>query len=74
MASSVLRRWHLHASGAGVVVHSALVMGEDTPGDEVALSQEIAWTNAILIELASIQEMQCCQARLLSQQGGTQPL
>ena len=39
------------------------------PGNEIALSQQIALTNAILIEIASIQaESKVVQQRLLTQQ------
>jgi hypothetical protein len=49
--------------------NAALVQGEDKEGDEVALSQQIALTNAILIELASIQaESKVVAQRLLTQQ------
>jgi len=49
--------------------NAALVIGDDTPGSEVAISQQIALTNAILIELASIQaESKVVEQRLLTQQ------
>ena len=48
--------------------NAALVQGEDKD-EEVALSQQIALTNAILIELASIQaESKVVEQRLLTQQ------
>ena len=44
-------------------------MGEETEGNEIALSQQVALTNAILIELASIQaESKVVEQRLLTQQ------
>ena len=44
-----------------------LVLGEDTPGNEIALSQQIALMNSILIEIASIQaEQKVVQQRLLT--------
>ncbi len=49
--------------------NAALVLGEDTPGNEIALSQQIALLNSILIEIASIQaEQKVVQQRLLTQQ------
>jgi hypothetical protein len=49
--------------------NAALIQGEDTEGNEVAISQQIALTNAILIELASIQaETKIVEQRLLTQQ------
>jgi hypothetical protein len=46
-----------------------LVIGENDMGNEVALSQQIALTNAILIELASIQaETKVVEQRLLTDQ------
>jgi len=49
--------------------NAALVVGSDQQGDEAALSQQIALTNAILIELASIQaESKIVEQRLLTDQ------
>ena len=49
--------------------NGGLVLGEDTEGNEIALSQQIALTNAILIEVAAIQaEQKVVQQRLLTQQ------
>jgi hypothetical protein len=49
--------------------NAGLVMGEDSPGNEVALTQQVALLNAILIEIASIQaETKVVQQRLLTQQ------
>jgi hypothetical protein len=49
--------------------NGSLVLGEDTEGNEIALSQQIALTNAILIEVAAIQaEQKVVQQRLLTQQ------
>jgi hypothetical protein len=46
-----------------------LVLGEDKEGNEIPLSQQIALTNAILIEAAAIQaEQKVVQQRLLTQQ------
>lgn len=47
----------------------SLVAGEDAPGNEVALTHQIALLNAILIEIASIQaETKVVEQRLLTQQ------
>jgi len=49
--------------------NAELVLGDDQVGDEVALSQQIALTNAILIELATIQaETKVVEQRLLTDQ------
>ena len=49
--------------------NAALVLGPDQVGNEIALSQQIALTNAILIELASIQsESKVIEQRLLTDQ------
>ena len=49
--------------------NAGLVLGEDTPGNEIALSQQIALMNSILIEIASIQaEQKVVQQRLLTDQ------
>jgi hypothetical protein len=49
--------------------NGGLVLGEDTEGNEIALSQQIALTNSILIEVAAIQaEQKIVQQRLLTQQ------
>ena len=49
--------------------NAALVVGADQEGNEIALSQQIALTNAILIEMASIQaETKVVQQRLLTDQ------
>ncbi len=49
--------------------NAALVIGNDQVGNEIALSQQIALTNAILIELASIQaESKLVEQRLLTDQ------
>jgi hypothetical protein len=49
--------------------NAALVLGLDQVGNEIALSQQIALTNAILIELASIQsETKVIEQRLLTDQ------
>ncbi len=49
--------------------NAALALGEDTEGNEIALGQQVALTNAILIELASIQaESKVVEQRLLTQQ------
>ncbi len=49
--------------------NAALTLGEDEVGNEIALSQQIALTNAILIELASIQaESKVVEQRLLTDQ------
>jgi hypothetical protein len=49
--------------------NASLVLGSDQQGDEIALSQQIALTNAILIELASIQaETKLVEQRLLTAQ------
>jgi hypothetical protein len=49
--------------------NAGLVLGEDTPGNEIALSQQIALMNSILIEIATIQaEQKVVQQRLLTQQ------
>jgi hypothetical protein len=47
----------------------ALAVGDDKEGNEIALGQQIALTNAILIELAAIQaESKVVEQRLLTQQ------
>lgn len=49
--------------------NAELVMGDDAEGNEIALSQQIALTNSILIELASIQaESKLVEQRLLTAQ------
>ncbi|NLT68057.1 MAG: hypothetical protein GXX84_15750 [Acidobacteria bacterium] len=49
--------------------NAALALGSDQMGNEIALSQQIALTNAILIELASIQaESKLVEQRLLTEQ------
>jgi hypothetical protein len=49
--------------------NAALTLGSDQVGNEIALSQQIALTNAILIELASIQtESKVIEQRLLTDQ------
>jgi len=49
--------------------NAGLILGEDTPGNEIALSQQIALMNSILIEIATIQtEQKVVQQRLLTQQ------
>ena len=49
--------------------NAELVLGKDQVGNEIALSQQIALTNAILIELASIQaETKVVEERLLTDQ------
>jgi hypothetical protein len=49
--------------------NEALTLGDDKVGNEIALSQQIALTNAILIELASIQtEIKVVEQRLLTDQ------
>jgi hypothetical protein len=49
--------------------NASLALGKDEVGQEIALSQQIALTNAILIELASIQsETKVVQERLLTDQ------
>jgi nicotinic acid phosphoribosyltransferase len=49
--------------------NESLVRGEDIPGNEVALTHQVALLNAILIEIASIQaETKVVQQRLLTQQ------
>ena len=49
--------------------NESLTLGEDKVGNEIALSQQIALTNAILIELASIQtEIKVVEQRLLTDQ------
>jgi hypothetical protein len=49
--------------------NATLVIGEDTPGNEIALSQQIALLNSILIEMAGIQaETKVVQQRLLTEQ------
>jgi len=49
--------------------NAALTLGADQVGNEIALSQQIALTNAILIELASIQtEIKVVEQRLLTDQ------
>jgi hypothetical protein len=49
--------------------NESLVRGEDVPGNEVALTHQVALLNAILIEIASIQaETKVVQQRLLTQQ------
>ena len=49
--------------------NAALVLGADQVGNEIALSQQIALTNSILIELASIQaETKVIEQRLLTDQ------
>lgn len=49
--------------------NAALALGSDEMGNEIALSQQIALTNAILIELASIQaESKVVEQRLLTDQ------
>ena len=49
--------------------NAALAVGDDREGNEIALGQQIALTNAILIELASIQaESKVVEQRLLTQQ------
>ena len=49
--------------------NAALALGADTEGNEIALGQQVALTNAILIELASIQaESKVVEQRLLTQQ------
>ncbi len=49
--------------------NAELALGEDQVGQEIALSQQIALTNAILIELASIQaETKVVEERLLTDQ------
>jgi hypothetical protein len=49
--------------------NAALTLGSDKVGNEIALSQQIALTNAILIELAAIQaESKLVEQRLLTEQ------
>jgi hypothetical protein len=49
--------------------NAGLGLGEDTPGNEIALSQQIALMNSILIEIASIQtEQKVVQQRVLTDQ------
>jgi hypothetical protein len=49
--------------------NAALALGSDQMGNEIALSQQIALTNAILIEMASIQaETKVIEQRLLTDQ------
>ena len=49
--------------------NAELTLGDDEVGKEIALSQQIALTNAILIELASIQtEIKVVEQRLLTDQ------
>ncbi|MBN1566813.1 MAG: hypothetical protein JXA73_03135 [Acidobacteria bacterium] len=49
--------------------NAALTLGPDQVGNEIALSQQIALTNAILIEMASIQaETKLIEQRLLTDQ------
>ncbi len=49
--------------------NASLVVGDSTADDEVMLSQQVALTNSILIELASIQaETKVVEQRLLTQQ------
>jgi hypothetical protein len=49
--------------------NAALALGPDQVGNEIALSQQIALTNAILIEMASIQaETKVIEQRLLTDQ------
>jgi len=49
--------------------NAALVQGGESEGNEVPVSQQIALTNAILIELAAIQaESKIVEQRLLTQQ------
>ena len=56
-------------------LNGGLVLGEDKPGNEIALSQQIALLNSILIEIATIQaEQKVVQQRLLTQQKETRHL
>lgn len=49
--------------------NAELALGEDQVGQEIALSQQVALTNAILIEMASIQaETKVVEERLLTDQ------
>jgi len=49
--------------------NAGLILGEDIPGNEVALTQQVALLNSILIEIATIQaEQKVVQQRLLTQQ------
>lgn len=49
--------------------NASIIQGDEREGSEVALTQQIALTNAILIELASIQaESKVVEQRLLTQQ------
>jgi len=60
---------HAHALERFKGRNGGLVIGEDTPGNEIALSQQIALMNSILIEIASIQaEQKVVQQRLLTDQ------
>ena len=55
--------------------NASLVVGEDQEGNEIALSQQIALLNSILIEIATIQtEQKVVQQRLLTQQKETRNL
>ena len=49
--------------------NASLVLGEDREGNEIAMSQQIALLNSILIEIATIQtEQKVVEQRLLTQQ------
>ena len=49
--------------------NASLVLGEDREGNEIAVSQQIALLNSILIEIATIQtEQKVVEQRLLTQQ------
>ncbi len=55
--------------------NASLVLGEDQEDNEVALSQQIALLNSILIEIATIQtEQKVVEQRLLTQQKETRNL
>lgn len=61
-------REHYEALERFRTTNASLVLG-DNPEDQVALSQQVALTNSILIELASIQaESKVVEQRLLTQQ------
>ncbi len=60
---------HFKALERFKTTNAALVVGADKQGNEIALSQQLALTNAILIELASIQaETKVVEQRLLTDQ------
>ncbi len=60
---------HFKALERFKATNAALVVGTDQAGSEIALSQQLALTNAILIEMASIQaETKVVEQRLLTDQ------